>query len=248
MTDGTGCTLITGGAVRIGKALSLAIAEQGVPLAIHCHSSREQADELVSRLSSSRRPEESSLIRAFRADFSRPESARDLLDEVEGALGPVERLILSAAAYPRDPVAGITDEGLETTLRTNMSTPFMLAREAGLRMRGNGRGSIVALLDWSLDRPYVDRIPYTMAKAGLRAGLLGLARALAPQVRVNAVAPGAVLPPADMDEATLSRIREATLVKKIGSPRDVVEAVLYLLDAGFVTGTILTVDGGRSLR
>ncbi len=242
------CTLVTGGAVRLGKALSEAVAEQGGPLAIHYHSSRRQAETLLSSLRSVRDPAKAKQIQIFPADFTKPASALELLDQVEEDLGPVGRLILSAAAYPQDPIGDIEPEGLERTLRTNLSTPFLLAREAGMRMRSRGAGSIVALLDWSLDRPYGDRIPYTMAKAGLRAGLMGLARALAPEVRVNAVAPGAVLPPEDMPEETLERIRRATLVRKLGSPGDVVQAVRYLLDAEFVTGIVLNVDGGRSLR
>ncbi len=242
------CTLITGGAVRLGRALSEAVAEQGGPLAIHFNSSRRQAEELLSTLRNTRDPAERELVRVFAADFTRPASALDLLDRVEKSLGPVNRLILSAASYPRDPVGDIEPESLERTLRVNLSTPFLLANEAGVRMKARGAGVIVALLDWSLDRPYADRIPYTMAKAGLRAGLMGLARALSPEVRVNAVAPGAVLPPDDMPGEMRERIRKATLVGRTGSPGDIVQAVLYLLDAGFVTGTVLTVDGGRSLR
>ena len=98
-----------------------------------------------------------------------------------------------------------------------------------------------------MDRPYIDRIPYTMAKAGLRAGLFGLARALAPEVRVNGLAPGAVLLPPGTDAKTEEAIRRAALLRGVGTPGDVVEAALYLLRADFVTGTILTVDGGRML-
>jgi pteridine reductase len=114
-------------------------------------------------------------------------------------------------------------------------------------MKTRGGGHILALLDWSLDRPYADRIPYTMAKAGLRAGVFGLARALAPEVRVNAISPGAVLLPEGTDPALRERIRRATPLGRIGQPRDVVDAALYLLRSEFTTGTVLTVDGGRTV-
>ena len=162
-------------------------------------------------------------------------------------MGPIQGLVLSAAIYPQSPLAEVDAANFEETLRVNLISPFLLARTAGLRMKARGRGAITALLDWSVDRPYADRIPYTIAKAGLRAGVLGLARALAPEVRVNGVALGAVLLPEGTTTQLEERIRTAAPLQRIGTPGDAADAVRYLMQAEFVTGTILTVDGGRSV-
>ena len=115
-------------------------------------------------------------------------------------------------------------------------------------MKRQGSGLIVNMLDWSIDRPYPDYLPYGIAKAGLCAATRGLARALAPEVRVNGIAPGTVLLPDGMEEARAEAIRKAIPLGRTGEPADIAEAVVYLLGAEYATGTILTIDGGRSLR
>ena len=216
-------------------------------LALHYHQHGAQAEELAQIIHRSRPDEAQTQALCFPADLGRPETIAPLVDEVETRMGPVAVLVLSAAIYPREPLANIAADSFETTLRINLISPFLLAHALGMRMKARGNGRILALLDWSLDRPYADRIPYTVAKAGLRAGILGLARALAPEVRCNALAPGAVLLPEGTDPALEERIRRAALLRELGTPADVVEAALYLLRADFVTGTILTVDGGRTI-
>jgi pteridine reductase len=239
--------LITGSGVRLGRALAKGLDTEGVRLALHYHKHREEAEELARQVRFRRPSEGAASAGCFEADLAEPESMARLSHEVEATMGPVDILLLSAAIYPREPLEEITAPSLERAIRINLSSPILLARDIGLRMKLRGAGDIVALLDWSLDRPYPDRLPYTVAKAGLRAGILGLARILAPEVRVNAIAPGAVLLPEGSDAALEEGIRQATPLGRIGRPQDVVEAAIYLLKAGFVTGTILTVDGGRSI-
>jgi pteridine reductase len=236
--------LVTGAGIRLGRAVSEMLAGDGFRVALHYHQHRDQAEALATQL----RQHETDFGRAacFAADLSSPHTMEPLVDRIEQEMGPLDALVLSAAIYPRDPLEEVDPASFEETLRVNLVSPFLLARAAGLRMRARGRGTITALLDWSVDRPYTDRIPYTIAKAGLRAGVLGLARALAPQVRVNGVALGAVLLPEDTSAALTERIRVAAPLQRIGTPTDAAEAVRYLMHADFVTGTILTVDGGRS--
>jgi NAD(P)-dependent dehydrogenase (short-subunit alcohol dehydrogenase family) len=237
--------LVTGAGIRLGRAVSEMLAGEGYRLALHYHQHREQAEELAAQFR--REGEGAPRAACFAADLAEPPAMEPLLLQVEEAMGPLDLLVLSAAIYPRDPLEAVRPQELEATLRVNLVSPFLLARAAGLRMKSRGRGTIVALLDWSVDRPYVDRIPYTMAKAGLRSGILGLARALAPEVRVNGVALGAVLLPEGTPPDLEEKIRRAALLKKIGQPADAAQAVRYLVQSGFVTGTVLTVDGGRSL-
>lgn len=243
--------LVTGAGIRLGRAVSELLAHHGFRVALHYHRHRDEAEALAALL---RRDGSGAPLRGhggraacFAADLSDPSAMDPLVDTVEREMGPLEVLVLSAAIYPRDPLEGVQAERFEETLRVNLVSPFLLARAAGMRMKARGRGSITALLDWSVDRPYADRIPYSIAKAGLRAGALGLARALAPEVRVNGVALGAVLLPEGTSAELQERIRTAAPLQRIGTPMDAADAVMYLVRAEFVTGTILTVDGGRSV-
>jgi pteridine reductase len=247
--------LVTGAGIRLGRALAEGAADRGMRLALHYHRHGREAEELAARVRASRaglaHPSSpaaaSPQALCFPADLSRPEEAEALAETVESAMSGIDVLLLSAAVYPREPLEGITATALEETLRVNLVSPFLLAREIGLRMRARGGGRIVALLDWSLDRPYVDRIPYTIAKAGLRAAVHGLARALAPEVLVNAVAPGAILLAEGTSEAYRERVRAATPLGRLGEAQDVVRAAFHLAESDFVTGTVLVVDGGRSV-
>jgi len=251
--------LVTGAGIRLGRAVSEALAARGMRLALHYRQHGEEAEQLASSIRWSRGQHASPASGAdgartgppeagcFAGDLADPTSMAALAASVEERMGPVDALVLSAAIYPRQPFRDITPEALEEALRVNLSSPFLLASEIGRRMLERQSGHIVILLDWSLDRPYVDRLPYTLAKAGLRAAVPGLARALAPHVRVNGIAPGAVLLPEGTSPELTERIRRASLLQTIGKPGDIAEAVIYLLQSRFVTGSILTVDGGRAV-
>jgi pteridine reductase len=245
MTERRPLALVTGAGIRLGRAVSEMLAAGGFRLALHYHRHRDQVEELAASLNAD--GARTGRAACFTADLSDPNAMEPLVDMVERDMGPLEALVLSAAIYPRDPLEEVRPDAFEETLRVNLASPFFLARAAGLRMKARGRGTITALLDWSVDRPYVDRIPYTIAKAGLRAGVLGLARAFAPGVRVNGVALGAVLLPDGTRPELAERIRMAAPLQRIGTPADAADAVRYLVHSEFVTGTILTVDGGRSV-
>jgi pteridine reductase len=146
------------------------------------------------------------------------------------------------------PLATLSAEEVDRALAINLRSPFLLAVRLGRAMKEAGEGVIINVLDWSVDRPYADYLPYGIAKAGLAAATRGLARGLAPEVRVNGVAPGAVLLPEGIDHKEADTIRRAIPLQRIGQPSDVAEAVVYLALAEYVSGTILTIDGGRSVR
>jgi pteridine reductase len=232
--------LVTGGARRIGRALCLALGEQGVRVAIHCHRSRGEADAVARECPGSV---------VLEADLAERGAATRLLDETHERLGNLDILVNNASVYEMVQPDAVTEAAWERAIAVNLTAPFFLARGAGLRMRDAGGGAIVNLTDWAVARPYPAYLPYYAAKAGLTAVTAGLARALAPEVRVNAVAPGPILLPEGADDpATRATIERATPLGRLGGAEAVVSAVLFLLRHDFVTGETLAVDGGRSLR
>jgi NAD(P)-dependent dehydrogenase (short-subunit alcohol dehydrogenase family) len=235
--------LVTGGAVRIGRSIAEALASQGAHVAIHYRTSGEEATALVERFHTA-----GLRSGAFQADLAEPSQALALGPRVEEQMGPLDILVLSASEYPERDPATIGIEDLEHTIRTNLTTPFLLAHQIGYRMQARGRGRIVTLLDWSIGRPDPKYLSYHISKAGLREATLGLARALAPAVQVNGIAPGAVLLPEGTPEERARRIQAKVPLRRLGSAEDIAMACLYLLEGGdFVTGSVITVDGGRSV-
>ena len=236
--------LVTGAAVRLGRAIAEGLAARGAELCLHYNSHRREADQLANEIR-----DRGGHACTIQADLADPDMAEALALEAEEALGPIDLLVLSASTYPRESLESISADRFESTLRSNLISPFLLARRLGLKMKERGSGRIVTILDWSIDRPDPGYLPYQIAKAGLREATYGLARALSPEVNVNGVSPGAVLLPEGTSEDRRRRIRDVTPLGRIGRPEDVVAAVLFLLESGdFVTGSILKVDGGRSLR
>jgi pteridine reductase len=232
--------LVTGGARRIGRALCLALGEHGVSVAIHCHRSREEADAVARECPGSV---------VLEADLARRGAPARLLDEAYEQLGNLDILVNNAAVYESVQLPELDEATWDRALAVNLTAPFLLARRAGLRMREAGSGAIVNLTDWAVARPYPRYLPYYASKAGLAAVTAGLARALAPEVRVNAVAPGPILLPEGAgDDDLRAAIERATPLARLGGEGAVVSAVLFLLGNEFVTGETLTVDGGRSLQ
>jgi len=231
--------LVTGGARRIGRALCLALGARGVRVAIHCHRSRRDADGVARECPGSV---------VLEADLARRGAPARLLDEAYERLGNLDILVNNAAAYEMVQLGEVDEAAWDRALAVNLTAPFFLAQGAGLRMRDAAGGAIVNLTDWAVHRPYPRYLPYYAAKAGLASITAGLARALAPEVRVNAVAPGPILLPEGADPDARAAIERATPLQRLGGTEAIVSSVLFLLGNEFVTGETLTVDGGRSLR
>ncbi len=231
--------LVTGGARRIGRAICLALSERGARVAIHYRNSQEEAEEVASRCP------HSAILPADLADAA---EARALVGRAADALGGLDILVNNAAVYDRVAAADIDEATWDRHIDTNLKGPFFAAQEAGRLMKHAGGGVIVNLTDWGIDRPHPDFLPYYAAKAGLAAATAGLARALAPDVRVNAVAPGPILLPQDVDPAYAEKVRKLTPLQRMGGVQSVVSTVLFLIGNDYVTGETITVDGGRSLQ
>lgn len=234
--------LITGAARRVGRALACALAARGARLAIHYRSSRADALGLASQL---RRAFGTTIV-LVRADLEKIPEIERLARAAAAALGGLDVLINSASLYERTPFGSVSAKDWDRHLNANLRAPFFLSQAVAPYLKKSGRGHIVNIADWSAHRPYADYAPYCASKAGLLCLNKALAKALAPKVQVNAVLPGPVLLPEKTSPGLRRAVTQATLLKRLGSPADVVDAVLFLLERGdFTTGAELTVDGGR---
>jgi len=230
--------LVTGGARRVGRLLVEALAGAGADVVIHYGASAQAASEVVHAVRDLGRR-----AVAIQADLGRPDPAARLLDQAEAELGPVDWLVHSAAIFEAQDVHSTTVEAWDRHLAVNLRAPFLLS-QAFARSRAGRPGAIVTVLDWRALRPGADHFPYTVAKAALAAMTRSLALALAPAIRVNGLALGAVLPPADGETGAI----EAVPAGRWARPEEVGQALLFLLQGSdFVTGSVIHVDGGRHL-
>ena len=235
--------LVTGGGVRIGRAIALGLAEAGARVVVHYNSSAGEADEVVEVI----RKAGGEAV-AIGADLSRHEEVERLADEALATFGGLDILVNSASIFPPEPLEGVDRSLWERTIAVNLSAPFFLTQRVGAAMRERGGGVIVNMADLAGLQSWEGYTAHSISKAGLVHLTKLSARALAPEVRVAAIAPGTVLPPEELSEEEVRSLAERAPLRRNGSPDDVLQAVLYLVRADFVTGEILVLDGGRMLR
>lgn len=236
--------LVTGGARRIGAAIAEMLHQQGFDLLLHYRSSRDAAEKLQLRLQQSR----PASIQLLRGDLRRVSEAHQLLDEAEKIWGRLDVLVNNASAFYPTPLGEVTESHWDELLDSNLKAPFFLS-QAAFPLLQKSQGCIVNIVDIYARRPRLDYPVYSVAKAGLAAMTHALAKEMAPRVRVNGVAPGAILWP---DRPLTAEEKAAMLrsipLQRLGGPQDIAKAVRYLVCEGdYVTGQILVVDGGRSL-
>jgi pteridine reductase len=234
--------LVTGGAARVGRAISLAFAEAGARVIIHYHTSERDAGELVEEIR--RAGGEAS---AIQADLSSPDAVQDLATAAE-AVAPVDILINNASVFPPASFLDVTPGIWENAIAVNLRAPFFLTQRIGGAMKARGAGVVINIADLSGIQSWMGYAAHSISKAGLVHFTKVAARVLAPEVRVAAIAPGTVLPPVSASPEEISRLADRSALERIGSPEDVVRAVMFLIMSDFITGEILTVDGGRSLH
>lgn len=231
--------LVTGGARRVGRAFSLALAEAGCDVVVNFNGSADEAAVTaadIERLGRRALP--------VHADISRPDDIARLVRETEQAFGRLDIVVNNASLFERAPVPDITVDDWDRVLNVNLRGPFFLAQAAAPLLRRDGGGLIVNIVDLSALQPWPSFAHHAVSKAGLLHLTRVLARALAPDIRVNAIAPGTVLPPEDTEGEDGS---ERRVLARSGEPADVTSALLYLVRSDFVTGENLVVDGGRML-
>ena len=229
--------LVTGGGRRVGRAIVEALADRGAGVAIHYNSSRSVAEELADRLDGAA---------TFQADLRDALAAEELPQRVTAQLGRLDIVVNSASVMIRQELGSVTPDDWDHVHDINLRAYFFVSQGAANALRA-ARGTILNISDLSAMEAWPAYIPHSSSKAGVDALTKGLARALAPDVRVNAIAPGAVLLPDDWGQKEADEIIRTTPLRRLGSPADVVRAVEYLIDADYTTGTTLVVDGGRLL-
>ncbi len=236
--------LITGAAHRIGATIARLLHAEGMRVVLHYRSSRAAAQALQQELTA-QRPDSVMLVQA---DLLATAGLSTLVTEAVNAWGRLDVLVNNASTFYRTPLGTVTEEQWNDLMGTNLKAPFFLSQAAAPHLRAR-HGCIVNIVDIHADRPLKHFPVYSMAKAGLVMLTRALACELGPEVRVNAVAPGAILWPEHLDEVTKQRIVSRTFLKRQGDPADIAKAVRFLIrDADYMSGQVLTVDGGRSLN
>lgn len=234
--------LVTGAARRIGKAIALALAERGADIVIHFNSGAREAEETAEAVRA--RGVRAALLHG---DLSDVATAEQLPVLAQRAFGRLDILVNSAAMMLRTPIGEVTAHEWDTMFALNLRAPFFLAQSAAPFLREQ-HGTIVNIADLAAFETWPAYGPHAITKAGVVQMTRGLARALAPDIRVNAVAPGAVLLPDEWGQASADRLAATTPLGRLGSAADVAQAVVYLCEATYVTGEVLIVDGGRHIR
>ena len=234
--------VVTGGGHRLGAAIARALAGAGYDLVVNYrHAAAGAADTVAAAQAVGVR------ATAVQGDMTRAADVDRLLAATLEAYGRADVLVANAGVFRRTPVDTLTEADWDAMLDGNLRSSFLSTRRFGLHMRDHDGGAIVTLADVAAFRPWADYVPYSVAKAGVVALTIGLAKALAPRVRVNAIAPGPVLMPADFDAALTQRETDRTLLRRAGRPDNVAEAVLALVRNDYITGVVLPVDGGRAV-
>ena len=241
MTNKT--VLITGAAKRLGADIARDLHHRGMDIVIHYNRSSAQARSLVDELNE-RRPGSAGLVQA---DLNDATAAVDIVDAALDINGRLDALINNASSFYPTPVADASPEQWDDLFNTNLKAPFFLAQRAYGALK-ESRGCIVNIADIHGERPLRGYAIYSTAKAGLIMLTRVLAREFGPAVRVNAISPGAIIWPEDMHDEIKGKILSRTVLKRCGNPRDIASAVNFLInDAGYITGQVLTIDGGRTL-
>ena len=234
--------LVTGAGRRVGRAIAVALGARQMRVAVHYNGSADGARATAAEIQRA-----GGAADMFQADLSEPHAPQSLIESVATRLGGLDVLVNSAAVMQRTPLESVTPADWDAMFAINARAPFFtsLAARAYLAER---RGAIVNIADLAAFESWPAYIPHGLSKSVVVHLTRALARTLAPDIRVNAVAPGVVMLPEGWDGEVGERLRRTTPLKRLGSANDVVGAVVYLLEADYVTGETIVVDGGRHVR
>ncbi len=231
--------LVTGAGKRLGRATALALSAAGAGIVAHYNRSRDDAESLASEIRGAGCP-----VWLLPADLSDPIAAEDIVARAVAEAGPVHGLVNSASIFPEDTLLDMTESSVLENFRINTWTPFVLGRAVAAQ---GIPASIVNFLDTRMNTYDAKHASYHLSKRMLFTFTRMMALEFAPRVRVNAVAPGLVLPPHGKDHAYLESLRDTNPLKSVGTPTEVARAVLFLMSSAFITGEIIHIDGGRHM-
>ena len=234
--------IVTGGAVRVGGAITRELARRGASVFIHYNRSAAPAEALRSEIADA-----GGIAAIGSVDLSDPGSATDLVAAAQGALGPPTILVNSASGFPADTIDDVTVDGFRAAQDLSLITPMMLIQTFARQVPRELGGAVVNITDVKTMRPYTKHLSYMLAKGGIDTLTRAAALALAPKVRVNAVARGVILPPSDEDDDYARNLAADLPLQRVGGAQVVADAVAFLCENDFITGEIVRVDGGGHL-
>jgi NAD(P)-dependent dehydrogenase (short-subunit alcohol dehydrogenase family) len=234
--------IVTGGAVRVGKAITWELARRGASVFIHYNRSAGPAEALRKEI-----VEAGGVAAIGSVDLSDPECAAELIAAAEASLGAPTILINSASGFPTDTIDDVTVEGFRSAQNLSLATPMMLIQAFAKHVQDDLGGAVVNITDVKTMRPYTQHLSYVLAKGGIDTLTRAAALALAPTIRVNAVALGVILPPPDEDDDYARNLAADLPLQRVGGAQVVADTVAFLCENDFITGEIVRVDGGGHL-
>ncbi len=245
MTCGLKVALITGGAKRLGKEITCALANNGYKVAIHYFNSGEQAEELANSINSGKNE---TLAITCKADLINEKERGSLVGKVVEDFGRIDLLVNNASIFERTKLPDIDIGEQDLFHSVHVKAPLRLSLDLAAHLLNLGRkGCIINLVDIHADFALKGYTPYAISKAGLKTMTRQLALELAPDILVNAIAPGAILEPAESSPGSTERITAKIPLKRFGKPSDIAKTVIFLADSDYITGQTIVVDGGRTL-
>ena len=235
---------VTGGAKRIGKAIIKVFAKDGWKVIIHYNNSKADAETLADSINA--KNADTAFI--VQGDLDKADEVNNIISKVDGFVDTVDLLINNASTFYPTPIDEISENHWEKLIGSNLKGPLFLIQGLKEKLK-RSNGSIINITDTNLTKGVANYSIYSAAKAGLEAVTKGLARELAPEIKVNAIAPGAMLEPPDITwtEEQKNKVIESIPLKRMGSEKDIANAVKFLAHSEYITGQIIKVDGGRSL-
>lgn len=235
---------VTGGAKRIGKAIIELFAKEQWKVIIHYNKSKSDAENLASKINSNN--DNSAFI--VGGDLDNAEDVQSIISSVNSISETLDLLVNNASTFYPTPIEEISDDHWNKLIGSNLKGPLFLIQGFKEKLK-NSEGSIINITDTNLTKGVANFSIYSAAKAGLESITKGLAKELAPEIKVNAIAPGAMLEPPDITwtENQKNKVIESIPLKKMGAEKDIAEAVYFLACANYITGQVIKIDGGRSL-
>ena len=236
--------LITGAAKRIGKEIALSFFNKGWDIVIHYNSSKVEAEALASKMNSER----SNSAMLIQANLDDANEVEKLAEKILSKNGTIDALINNASTFYPTPIGTFSEENWNALMGSNLKAPLFLIQSLHKELEKN-KGFIINVTDINVDKALINHSIYLAAKSGLQTITKALAKELAPYIRVNAIAPGAILEPPNTEwtPEQKNNIINAVPMKRMGTEKDIVDAAIYLSEAEYVTGQILNIDGGKSL-
>ncbi len=234
--------LITGGAIRLGRSISLDLAKAGCNIFCQYFSSDQAAQSLIKEIGTF-----DVKIESLKIDLTEEGAITKTTQAAIEAFGAIDILVNNSALFYPTPVGKITEKDWNTFHELNLKAAFFLSQEVGMLMKEQGQGRIVSIGDISFESPWPNFLPYSLTKAGINTMTKGLAKALAPEVLVNCVNPGPVLLPEDYNYEQTEKALGRTLLKREGTPEDIAKTVRFLIESEYITGASIPVDGGRHI-